>query len=216
MSVTEPLREFLAQKRNVQLPEGASIEVDEIYQHVAEFNKACPFQTQGVDVADLLKDSQIVYRTNDSTSSRSMSEMEQMRAQAEERRYQRSISNLGISSNLLSMKSDVRSASESISFATHFILAFISAFLVGYYLGEYVFDFRTEEYKYILGGACSFATLILESILFIIREEKKTMVALKPKKPLVTTERVFQTSAETNIMKKIGNENDLTIRKRIK
>lgn len=179
MSVTDNLRDFLLRERGVSLPEGGSIEIDQVYMHATQHN----FQNGSnpekcVDVAQLLDESKIVYRTKSPESGTNLTEIERMRARAEERKYQKTISGFSLPRNT-GAGSDVKSATESLSFATHFILAFISAFLVGYYLGEYVFELQRKDYKYILGGACSFGTLILESLLFIIREEKKQMVESK-------------------------------------
>lgn len=179
MSVTDKLRDFLLRERGVSLPEGASIEIDEVYMHATQHNsKYASNPEKCVHVAQLLDKSKIVYRTKSPECGSHLTEIERMRAKAEERKYQKTISGISLA-RTMGAGSDFKSAAESLSFATHFILAFISAFLVGYYLGEYVFAFQRQDYKYILGGACSFGTLILESLLFIIREEKKQMVGSK-------------------------------------
>ena len=175
MSITPQLEAVL--RRNNK-PVGQSIEIDEVYRLSAEHNERYPGDL--VDVGELLKDSHLVYRSRPPgpPAATGMTEMEVMRRKAEERKYQRSIAGVGKMQSVTAV-SDVKAASESITFATHFIFAFASAFLVGYYLGEYVLELQKEEHKYILGGACSFLTLILESVLFIIREEKAVMIESK-------------------------------------
>jgi hypothetical protein len=150
------------------------VEIDDVYKVVAKFNDSNPAE-ECVEIATVLAGTAIVKREPFSRDMSGLSEIELMRLKAEERRYQKSIENipsLSIKSN--GEKSEVKSVSESVAFASHFVLAFGSAFLLGYYLGEYMFEFQKEEYKYIVGGACSFATLILESLLFIIRDQKQT------------------------------------------
>ena len=175
MSITPQLEAVL--RRNNK-PVGQSIEIDEVYRLSAEHNERYPGDL--VDVGELLKDSHLVYRSRPPgpPAATGMTEMEAIRRKAEERKYQRSIASVGKMQSVTAV-SDVKAASESITFATHFIFAFASAFLVGYYLGEYVLELQKEEHKYILGGACSFLTLILESVLFIIREEKAVMIESK-------------------------------------
>ena len=157
MSISPELQAFL-QKVRPGVEPGDRIEIDELYALMAG---------QEVDINVLLANSTVVARERPLDAP--MSELEMWRKRGAERKYQRSIQ--GVKPATLMASGDVKSASESISFATHFIFAFLSAFLVGYYLGEYVFDL-SEPGKYICGGAASFFTLLLESTLLIIREQK--------------------------------------------
>lgn len=54
-------------------------------------------------------------------------------------------------------------------------MLFSSAFL-GYYLGTEVFGWKTE-YCLALSGICIFVTIILETCLFVIKDEKGRMIA---------------------------------------
>ena len=159
------------------------IEIDELYTAVVNYNQRhCDMVSSGepIDINHLLKESRIVYRSNEEEQRSAKSELELMRMRAEERKYQKSIANL--SSTILTTNgasTDIKSASDSVSFATHFIFAFASAFLLGYYFAEYGLGITTDSYKYICGGAASFLTLIIESLLFIIREEKRSKLLLK-------------------------------------
>jgi len=151
---------------------GDSVEIDQLYEAVAKFNESHPDEM--VEISSLMESAEIVRneRGPAQVDLSQLSEIEVMRLKAEERKYQKSIEN--VVSFKTNNRSDFRSASESIAFASHFVLAFGSAFLLGYYLGEYLFEFERAEYKYMVGGACSFATLILESVLFIIRDQKQS------------------------------------------
>ena len=178
MSVTDQIKEFLAPLMDEgKVPN--CIEIDELYTAVVNFNQIhCESKT--VDINDLLKDSRIMYRSMNESSShpggKKLSAIELMRLRAEERKYQKSIANIklgGGQSIKAGVASDVKSASESISFASHFIFAFASSFLLGYYFAEYGLGLTNDSHKYIAGGAASFLTLIIESLLFIIREEKR-------------------------------------------
>lgn len=210
LSVSPELREFLVHKRKLETVV-SDMEVDEIYKHVYNHNENYPHDT--IDVANLLTQSVIVRRES-IASHKDLTEMEILRLKAEERKYQKSIEKIAsLKSKSGSQKSEFKDASESVAFASQFILAFASAFLLGYYLGEYFFEFTKNEYKYILGGACSFATLILESVLFIIREEKKELITSN--KPKFTGPAVFRSSpssGETSIVSQ--EEIQETLRKR--
>jgi len=151
---------------------GDSVEIDQLYEAVAKFNESHPDEM--VEISSLMESAEIVRKERGpaQVDLSQLSEIEVMRLKADERKYQKSIEN--VVSFKTNNRSDFRSASESIAFASHFVLAFGSAFLLGYYLGEYLFEFERAEYKYMVGGACSFATLILESVLFIIRDQKQS------------------------------------------
>lgn len=182
------------------------VEIDELYNAVAKFNDSHPDEM--IEISALIENAKIVRKEPNpaGVDHAKFSEMEILRMKAEERKYQKAIQ------NIVSMKSvdrsDIRSASESIAFASHFVLAFGSSFLLGYYLGEYMFGFEKAEYKYMVGGACSFATLILESVLFIIRD-------LKQSRPSVTKKIEHRQVSASTVMTKIPNiDNNESLRKR--
>ena len=201
MSVTDELREFLLPIMGQdKVPK--CIEIDELYTAVVNYNqKNC--ETKTVNINDLLKNSRIMYRSTEPSEERTgnLSELELMRRRADERKYQKSIANikLGGGSGLgkSGAVSDVKSASESISFASHFIFAFASSFLLGYYFAEYGLGLTNDSHKYIAGGAASFLTLIIESLLFIIREEKRTRSPKKASKRVPLRESIEQTVTES-------------------
>ena len=128
-----------------------------------------------------------------------MSEIELMRKRAEERKYQKSIANIRLGKGVgkLGAASDVKSASESISFASHFIFAFASSFLLGYYFAEYGLGITNDPHKYIAGGIASFLTLIIESLLFIIREEKRSRSPKKISKSVPLKRSIEQSVTES-------------------
>ena len=180
VSLSPEIRTIFSRTQN-PIPD-KDIEIDEVYRIVSQFNESRPAD-EYVEISALLDGCEIVRREpqHQTANLSALSEMELMRLKADERRYQKSIANVATALHGTGGgKSEIKSASESLAFASHFILAFGSAFLLGYYLGEYVFGFEKAEFKYIVGGACSFATLILESVLFIIRDQKQTQERQKP------------------------------------
>ncbi len=184
INVTPDIRALYV-RSGPERPSGDKMELDELYRVVGRFNEKFPNEL--VEISNLIEGSEFEKKPSES-SSRELSEIELMRLRAEERRYQRSIENLPSLKSKSKEKSEVKSMSESIAFASHFVLAFASAFLLGYYMGEYVFDFQKDEYKYMVGGACSFLTLILESVLFIIRDQKQNRAPSR-KQNIVTSKR---------------------------
>jgi len=162
MSITPAMEELL--KRTTETIPNA-IEVDYLYALALKHS---------IDINKLLDGSEVVYRLAAADQKAELSELEHMRRRAEERKYQKSIAS--VSRILLAgkgEKSPFKSASESIAFATHFIFAFASAFLAGYYFAIYGLETESDAIKYMCGGAASFMTLIIEALLFIIREEKQ-------------------------------------------
>eukprot|EP00439_Symbiodinium_sp_Y106_P082300 s25_g21.t1 len=65
------------------------------------------------------------------------------------------------------------------NFGTQVIVAFIGAFLLGYYFVETFVAPDSFNAKVIAGAACSFATLLLETLLLVIHEHKLTMIHAK-------------------------------------
>lgn len=183
------------------------MEIDDVYKVVSEFNERYP--SEAVEISSLLENIEIE-KSGRLPIVPEMSEMQLMRLRADERKYQRSIANLPSLKPITAARSDIKSASESIAFASHFVLSFGSAFLLGYYLGEYIFEFQKDEYKYMMGGACSFLTLILESVLFIIRDQKQTSAAGNQAK--VATRQAL--SAGSELMGKAKVANSDSVRKR--
>ena len=212
MSVTDEMREFLESSKTT-IPN--CIEIDELYTAVVSHNQT---KSNFVNINDLLKNSKIMYRRTEGTGGEKFSELEIMRRNAEERKYQKSISNIKLGGkSVTGASSDVKSASESLSFASHFILAFASSFLLGYYFAEYALSVTDESYKYIAGGAASFLTLIIESLLFIIREEKRSKVdkrcSLVRKSPI--RQSIEQTGdGESSIVAKEESQEESVIRSR--
>ena len=172
MSISDEVKEFLLHRAFVKTVPN-SIEIDELFALVSTYNHKHP--QDSIEINDLLINSEVVFRTSSAQPPSNESELETLRRRGEERQYQRSIANVSDRGKGAGAATEIKAASESVSFATHFILAFLPSFLVGYYLGEYIFEL-SESGRYICGGAASFLTLILESVLFIIREEKRAMI----------------------------------------
>ncbi len=104
-----------------------------------------------------------------------LSEIEKMRLKGDERQYQRmvkSITALGDTANSYQFGNGLKEASKAFGLAGNLIVAFIGAFLCGWFLCETFIDSEDISKKAVLGGICSFFTLILEAILLILRDEK--------------------------------------------
>jgi hypothetical protein len=190
MSITPRIEEFLTHQHKSPIP--ASIDIDELYRLVAACNEAS--SSSPIDINSLLEGSFVVHRTNPPSNISNLTEIELLRLRADEKKYQKSIKSLNAGGVSKSANSDIKAASESISFATHFILAFGSAFLAGYYFAVYGLETESDPVKYMCGGVASFLTLLIEAILFIIREEKNERIKQRP----VLRQRI-QSSPETVI-----------------
>ncbi len=173
MKVTPEISEFL--RANMKLKkeaEAASIDLDHICSLVATFNSKNP-KLASVDLAKLLESSSISHRVRRPTQQAPATEIESIRKRAQERQYQKSVAGV-VPTREEGAASDFKSMGDSISFASHFILAFVSSFLAGYYLAEYVMGITEPTIRYIIGGAASFLVLIVESVLFILQENRRT------------------------------------------
>merc|ERR1719245_578399 len=62
------------------------------------------------------------------------------------------------------------------NFATQVLVAFIGAFLFGFYFVETFVAPGNTTAKTLVGAACSFATLLLETCLLVVHEQKKEMI----------------------------------------
>merc|ERR1711920_1200026 len=62
------------------------------------------------------------------------------------------------------------------NFATQVLVAFIGAFLLGYFFIETFVAPENFNAKVIAGAGCSFCTLLLESVLFVVHESKDQMI----------------------------------------
>jgi hypothetical protein len=191
ISVSEELREYLKKSKYRDYSTIEKIEVDEVYRSVIKHTKRAK---QRVEVSKLIENCTIIERG--SAPSEPLTEIELMRRRAEEKRYQRMVSSVLKTGNPAGVGSDVKSASESISFASHFILAFAGAFLCGYYFAEYFLLAEKSEIKIICGGVFSFITLIVESVLFIVREEKSERKS-KESRPIPGPPRRAESTAST-------------------
>ncbi|CAJ1456039.1 unnamed protein product [Effrenium voratum] len=109
-----------------------------------------------------------------------LSELEQLRAASQERAYQRMVDGV---TPLRTSKTEPLAHQQGLKFATNFgtqvIVAFIGAFLLGYYFVETFVAPDNFNAKVIAGAACSFATLLLETMLLVVHEQKQSMIQQK-------------------------------------
>jgi hypothetical protein len=115
-------------------------------------------------------------------------QLENMRARAEERRYQKMIGKNGTAK--LTVAKELKEMNEGMSFALHFIIVFIASFAVGYYLYEIFGDAGMDKtpmvmiseevfssfQKFASGGICCFISLVIECIVYILYEERKQRI----------------------------------------
>ncbi len=131
-----------------------------------------------IDLARVMRECQIIRRERSPRRAKheNLSEMELLRLRADERAYQRSVKNVMPAGGYgnVAVGKELRAVSKSVGMAGHFVMAFIGAFLFGYFAcGMFIVEEIATQA--LCGGMASFATLILESILFLIRDHKETM-----------------------------------------
>ncbi|KAF4656971.1 hypothetical protein FOL47_008656 [Perkinsus chesapeaki] len=143
------------------------------------------------NLADVTRNCQVVARlNNDAEILSKLTPLERMRAEAAERKYQRSIgADLKGARKLnfvaaahrkqgeSSVAEEVKGVSENISTALHFIMAFIGSYAFGYYFIRVFREYWDPTYRYLFGGFCCVLTLFVEAILFIVRDEKADLIA---------------------------------------
>jgi len=173
VSITPTLRAFLnAYEDTREKYEGVDeIDIDEVYALVGKRAAGCNASDgdEQPRIDHLLKGTQVKRRI--AQARRPMTEMERLRALAEEKSYQRRIDDLK-PKGTSNWGEEIRAASRSTATATNFIVSFVGAFLFGYYVIEIFLDANDFTLKCVVGGISSFLTLIIESILFIVAEEK--------------------------------------------
>lgn len=123
-----------------------------------------------------------------------LSELQQMRAASQERAYQRMVD--GVAPLTGRTKTQPLPHQQGLRFATNFgtqvIVAFIGAFLLGYYFVETFVAPESFNAKVIAGAGCSFATLLLETMLLVVHEQKQSMVEKKREKETQKSQKSFR------------------------
>lgn len=173
VSVTPEVRDFLKKcrmKGAQDRAEDEAIDIDELYRYIDDHNK---HGDSPVPIQEIMAKSEVVSRRH--LSEEPLTELEQMRAESRERAYQASVKGC----TPLHKVTRVESNKEPIRFATNFatmaLVAFAGAFAFGYFFVENFVAPGRFEAKIIAGAFCSFFTLILESVLFVLRDQKKLM-----------------------------------------
>jgi hypothetical protein len=139
--------------------EGEEVEIDEVYT-LAE--------GRGVGVQELLEGSVVRRRVHAPPAP--LTELEALRQRSGERRYQRLAS--CCPKGGAGFAEEVKAMSTATALAGHFILAFVGAFVLGYYFTEVILGVEGHAVKVLAGGGCCAVTMVLEVMLFIIREER--------------------------------------------
>eukprot|EP00930_Biecheleria_cincta_P083880 TRINITY_DN73380_c0_g1_i1.p1 TRINITY_DN73380_c0_g1~~TRINITY_DN73380_c0_g1_i1.p1 ORF type:complete len:231 (+),score=57.92 TRINITY_DN73380_c0_g1_i1:85-777(+) len=177
VSMTPALRTFLDDCK----AEGAkalaaedSADLDELYRLE---KRHCELGGAPAKLHELLDGTEVVERRESpllGEDGAPLSELELMRRQSQERSYQRMVDGVAPLTGLRRVEPDVNH--QGIRFATNFgtqvIVAFIGAFVLGYFFVENFVAPHNFNAKVIAGACCSFATLLLETLLLVVHEEK--------------------------------------------
>lgn len=184
MSLTPAMKSWLPSCKAPEasrLVDAEDADLDEIYRLVEEHTKLGGDPPQ---LYELMQGSEVVRRKElplEAEGGGPMSELERMRLEAQERSYQRMIQ--GVAPVTRQRRKDPGEGQYALKFATSFatqaIVAFIGAFLFGYYFVETFVSPDAFNAKVIAGAACSFSTLLLETVLLVIHEQKEQMKADK-------------------------------------
>uniref|UniRef100_A0A7R9ZZ97 Endoplasmic reticulum-based factor for assembly of V-ATPase n=1 Tax=Pyrodinium bahamense TaxID=73915 RepID=A0A7R9ZZ97_9DINO len=150
-----------------------SIELDELYRLADQYNQS---SSSPVRIHELLAHAEVVERRE--ACSAPLSELEHMRLESQERQYQQMVRGVA---PLTKTKSREPGAHQhglrfATNFATQVAVAFIGGFLLGYYFVETFVAPDSFTAKVIAGSLCSFATLLLETFLLVVHEQKKEMI----------------------------------------
>lgn len=178
VSITAEVRNFLDSCQAECATKWSSeqaIDLDELQRLVAEHNdKGGP----NAKLHEVLAGAEVVSRKQ-VLSDRELTPVEKMRLETEERRYQKSIAGVA-PLRKKGEKTDGSRLSEGISFATNFatqvFVAFIGSFLFGYFFIEIFVAPDNFPAKIIFGALCSFAALLVETCLLVVREQKQQMI----------------------------------------
>mmetsp|Transcript_7219 Transcript_7219/g.14912 ORF Transcript_7219/g.14912 Transcript_7219/m.14912 type:complete len:151 (+) Transcript_7219:90-542(+) len=104
-----------------------------------------------------------------------------MRMESQERRYQQMVKGAAPVAKLRSQEpgEHQQGLQFATNFATQVIVAFIGAFLLGYFFVETFVAPESFTAKVIAGAFCSFFTLLMETCLLVVHEQKKEMIEQK-------------------------------------
>lgn len=183
VALTPALREFLADCDAASAKEhanGEEIDLDELYRLVSEHQKKCGETSPKLH--ELLAGAEVVERKQLVRDGPELTPVERMRLEAQERAYQRSVGNLVVdsASAAYKRKEPGQGAGPMLRFATNFAtqvaVAFIGGFVLGYFFVETFVDADNFSAKVIAGAGCSFATLLLETFLLVVRDGKDGMI----------------------------------------
>eukprot|EP00927_Polykrikos_kofoidii_P017742 TRINITY_DN18104_c0_g1_i1.p1 TRINITY_DN18104_c0_g1~~TRINITY_DN18104_c0_g1_i1.p1 ORF type:complete len:258 (-),score=65.12 TRINITY_DN18104_c0_g1_i1:283-966(-) len=188
VSTTPTLSKFLA---NCEV-DGAKehrdadvVDMDELYRLVSEHQKKVG--DGAPKLHELLEGSEVVERV-DNRGVDNLTEVERMRLESQERAYQRSVGGLvkDSASQAKRRKDPTTNVGSALGFASNFasqtLVAFIGGFAFGYFFVETFVAQDNFEAKVIAGAACSFLTLLLETVLLVVRESKESKIEEQRKK----------------------------------
>mmetsp|Transcript_125319 Transcript_125319/g.390151 ORF Transcript_125319/g.390151 Transcript_125319/m.390151 type:complete len:226 (-) Transcript_125319:49-726(-) len=171
--VLEFLEECSAKGAAKRHKDAGSIELDELYRLVDDHERG---GGPPVKIHELLEGAEVTERRE--ARAEPLSELERMRVESEERRYQHLVRDVAPLTKL--KRQEPGEHQQGLRFATNFatqvVVAFIGAFLLGYFFVETFVAPDSFNAKVIAGAFCSFFTLLLETFLLVVHEQKKEML----------------------------------------
>eukprot|EP00746_Dinoflagellata_sp_MGD_P010652 gnl/MRDRNA2_/MRDRNA2_122058_c0_seq1.p1 gnl/MRDRNA2_/MRDRNA2_122058_c0~~gnl/MRDRNA2_/MRDRNA2_122058_c0_seq1.p1 ORF type:complete len:224 (+),score=54.08 gnl/MRDRNA2_/MRDRNA2_122058_c0_seq1:71-742(+) len=179
VSITPALREFLKEDKDTRRDYALvdEISLDKVYALVDERQKRAQKEKkkQPPMVHELMEGSEVVHRKQ-LQSDQELTPVERLRLESEERKYQRSVQDVGPLKFKPTGTTEDHTGQHlklATGMAGQFIVAFVGAFALGFYFVE---NFVTDDFttKALSGAGVSFLTLLVEVLLFIIREEKQS------------------------------------------
>mmetsp|Transcript_26676 Transcript_26676/g.69713 ORF Transcript_26676/g.69713 Transcript_26676/m.69713 type:complete len:233 (+) Transcript_26676:99-797(+) len=182
VSVTPAIRAFLlgcGEEGAAERAEHDAVDMDELYRIAGSMRGR-----QGVEaprIHELLEGAEVLERRR-APEPEPLSEVQRMRQESQERAYQRMVSGVSFARGKASstQSGDLSSGFKfATNFATQVIVAFIGAFALGYYFVETFVDEHNFTFKVLAGAGCSFCTLLLETCLLVVHEQKAEMMQAK-------------------------------------
>eukprot|EP00933_Yihiella_yeosuensis_P066381 TRINITY_DN7062_c1_g1_i1.p1 TRINITY_DN7062_c1_g1~~TRINITY_DN7062_c1_g1_i1.p1 ORF type:complete len:236 (+),score=53.87 TRINITY_DN7062_c1_g1_i1:133-840(+) len=178
VSITPALKSFF---ENDCVADGAKdlvdkecVDLDELYRLADEHSKAGGAE---VKLHELMQGSEVVDRIEEEPTGPDgapLSEIEKMRLQSQERAYQKMVDGVAPLTGQKRVEPSLhqRGLRFATNFGTQVIVAFIGGFILGYYFVENFVAPDSFSAKVIGGAACSFGTLLLETLLLVVHEHR--------------------------------------------
>ena len=151
----------------------ASVDLDCTLRKIVGFNESDGGTAAPFDAAALLEHCTVVRRSAAPTEAADgRSEIERLRMQAEERRYQKNLLATGTCGSGATVAGEVKEMREAYLLAANFFMSFFGSFLFGFFSTQLFLQWPTERCVF-AGVLCAVVVLGVEAALFVIRDERK-------------------------------------------